>query len=116
MFKTFALVASLVFCATMAHAGSGNKVSKVEDCKYWTTKMVMSTSSGSTGHVISGKLDENGYCQYNVRLSLDGQLVMVNEMRDYELMRAPARNAAEVAPDCPAVSAEDRVEGLDFGN
>jgi hypothetical protein len=113
MFKTFALVASLVFCTTVAHAG--NKVSEVEDCKYWSTKMVMSTSSGATGHIISGQLDKNGYCEYNVRLSMGGQLVMVNAMRDYELMRAPARNAAEVAPDCPAVSAEDRVQGLDFG-
>ena len=118
MFRTLILVVSLIFCATTVYADE--KIEKVQDCKFWSTKMVASRTSGAVGHVISGKL-ERGDCRYDVRFALeDGGLLMVNALRDYELEWAPTfRGTAgerKPAPKAPEKAPEDYLGNLDFGN
>jgi len=115
MFRAIVLIVSLIFCATTAYAEE--KLEKVQDCKYWNTRMVMSKTSGAVGHVISGKL-EGQSCQYDVRFALkDGGLLMVVGLRDYELEWAPSftdGGRGERKPE-PQKAPEDYTGDLDFG-
>lgn len=120
MFRTLILAVSLVFCSTIAFAEKDYKPEKIQDCKFWSTKMVASRTSGAVGHVLTGKLDD-GACHYNIRFALeDGNLVMVNAMRDYELEWAPTFRGTsgerKPAPKPPEKAPEDYLGELDFGN
>ena len=82
-------------------------------CRYWKPKALMSKSSGAIGHVTHVKrLKNNGpeECTYDVRLYLNGQLVMVEGMWDWELMWAPEKEVKVETSD-----PKTYVENLDFG-
>ena len=117
VFRTLILAVSLVFCATTASAGE--KVEQVQDCKFWSTKMVASRTSGAVGHVISGKLDR-GSCHYDVRFALEnGGLMLVTALRDYELEWAPTFRGTsgerKPAPIKPKKEPESYLGDLEFG-
>ncbi len=110
MFRATLLIASLILFAAPALAE--DKKESMSDCKFWNTKMVMSTTSGAVGHVINGKLNGQS-CQYDVRFYLSGQLLMVKSMRDYELVWAP-KASEKKEPVVPAPPT-DYLRDLEFG-
>jgi len=110
MFRATVLIAFLILFAAPALAE--DKKESMSDCKFWNTKMVMSTTSKAKGHVISGRLDGQS-CQYDVRFYMAGQLLMVKSMRDYELVWAP--KASEKRKPSVQKSPEDYLGDLEFG-
>jgi hypothetical protein len=87
-----------------------------KSCRYWTTKQVVSKTSGALGNVINVKrIKSNGpkECSYDVRLYLNGQLVVVEHMWDWELMWAPEKEVKEAEAGTP--DPKTYVENLDFG-
>jgi hypothetical protein len=120
VFRTLILVVSLVFCATAA-AAEEYEPEKLQDCRYFSTRMVMSTTSGAIGHVISGDFNEqNKSCRYDIRFALSsGNLVMVKEMRDYELEFAPKFTGTSgermTAPARAPKAPKDPLADLNFG-
>jgi hypothetical protein len=111
----FALFALIVLASPLTGARAEDEAKRVQDCMFFSSRMVMSTSSGALGHIVSGNL-EKGKCYYDVRLHLAGQLLVVKGMRDYELAWAPEERKEEAAVEVKDPDPEEYVEHLDFGS
>lgn len=102
MLKTTALAVILAFLGATSIWAEEKSTGKISDCRYFSTRMIMSKSSGAVGHILTatrakGRDDEN--CRYDIRLHLGDQLVTIKDVGDYEITWAPGTSEKKIKLD-----------------